>query len=70
VVRSVAISPNGRWILTWSKDKTVRIWQWRWDDLVDLAGKTGRNFSQQEWNLYFPGEPYRQTFPNLPIPGE
>jgi len=70
VVNSVAISPDGRWILTWSKDKTVRVWMWRWDELVALASRLGRNFDRQEWNLYFSGEPYRKTFPDLPIPGE
>ena len=23
----------------------------------------GRNFTLEEWELYFPGEPYRKTFP-------
>jgi len=26
----------------------------------------GRNFSIDEWQLYFPGEPYRKTFAELP----
>jgi hypothetical protein len=43
---------------------------WQWDDLVALAGQAGRNFDRQEWALYFPAEPYRKTFPNLPVPGE
>jgi hypothetical protein len=38
-------------------------------DLMNLARITvGRNFSADEWNLYFPGEPYRMTFPDLPGP--
>jgi hypothetical protein len=26
----------------------------------------GRNLSKEEWEQYFPGEPYRKTFPKLP----
>jgi hypothetical protein len=48
----------------------VQVWRWQWDDLVALAGEVGRNFSQEEWKLYLPGETYRKTFPDLPIPGE
>jgi hypothetical protein len=37
--------------------------------LLDLARITvGRNFSAEEWKLYFPGEKYRKTFPDLPGP--
>jgi hypothetical protein len=39
------------------------------NDLVDLARITaGRNFFADEWQLYFPGEKYRKTFPDLPGP--
>ena len=39
------------------------------NDLVDLArAVVGRNFSRDEWQLYFPGEKYRKTFPDLPGP--
>jgi hypothetical protein len=35
--------------------------------LIDLARITvGRNFTAKEWELYFPGENYRKTFPELP----
>jgi hypothetical protein len=40
------------------------------DDLLVLARITvGRNFSRNEWQLYFPGEKYRKTFPDLPEGG-
>jgi WD40 repeat protein len=29
-----------------------------------------RNFTRGEWHQYFPGEPYRPTFPNLQFPRE
>jgi hypothetical protein len=38
-------------------------------DLMNLARITvGRNFSADEWQLYFPGEQYRKTFADLPGP--
>jgi hypothetical protein len=27
-----------------------------------------RNFSAEEWQLYFPGKKYNKTFPDLPGP--
>ncbi len=68
-VNAVAISPDNRWLITGSDDRTVRLWLLHVSDLIDLARITiGRNFSVDEWNLYFPGEPYRKTFPDLPGP--
>jgi WD40 repeat protein len=29
-----------------------------------------RNFTRKEWREYFPDEPYRATFPDLPVPAE
>jgi hypothetical protein len=38
-------------------------------DLVELArNRVGRNFFADEWQLYFPGQPYRKTFAELPGP--
>jgi WD40 repeat protein len=63
----VAISPDNRWLVTGSKDGTTRLWLLQVNDLIDLARITvGRNFTTEEWMLYFPGEPYRKTFPDLP----
>ena len=68
-IYAVAISPDNRWLVTGSEDKTARLWPLRVEDLVDLARITvGRNFSADEWRLYFPGEKYRKTFPDLPGP--
>jgi hypothetical protein len=48
-------------------DCTARLWPFQVEDLIDLARITvGRNFTAEEWKLYFPGEPYRKTFPDLP----
>jgi WD40 repeat protein len=68
-VTSVGFSPDSHWILTGSADKTARLWLLQLNDLIDLARVTaGRNLSRDEWQLYFPGEKYRKTFPNLPRP--
>src|SRR5271166_168301 len=46
-----------------SDDKTARLWLLQMKDLMNLARITvGRNFSADEWRLYFPGEKYRKTF--------
>jgi hypothetical protein len=68
-VDAVAISADNRWVVTGGKDKTARLWPLQIKDLMDLARFTvGRNFSVEEWNLYFPGEPYQKTLPALPGP--
>jgi WD40 repeat protein/serine/threonine protein kinase len=68
VINDVTISPDGRWLVTGSRDKTARVWQWQWDDLIGIARQVGRNLTSDEWARYLPGEPYRKTFPGLPIP--
>jgi len=67
LMESMAFSPDSRTIATIGNG-TVRIWRWQWDDLVALASQVGRNFDEEEWTYFFPGEPYRKTFPELPIP--
>ena len=68
-VSAVGISPDNHWLVTGSADQTARLWPLQVKDLIDLARITvGRNFTAEEWDLYFPGEPYRKTFPDLPGP--
>jgi len=68
-VMAVAISSDSRWLVTGSADKMARLWLLQMKDLVDLARTiVGRNFFADEWQLYFPGEKYRKTFPDLPGP--
>jgi WD40 repeat protein len=70
-IHAVAISPDGRWLVTGSEDGTARGWPLQVNDLIELARVTaGRNFYTWEWELYFPGKPYRETFAELPRPDE
>ena len=53
-VMAAAISPDNHWAVTGSSDKTARLWLLQVEDLIHLARVTvGRNFSSEEWNLYF-----------------
>jgi WD40 repeat protein len=66
-VSAVAISPDNHWVVTGSSDETARLWLLQMTDLINLARIiSGRNFFNGEWQLYFPGEKYRKTFPDLP----
>ena len=69
IVYAVGFTPDNRWLVTGSLDKTARLWLLQIKDLLNLADVTvGRNFSAEEWKLYFPDEPYHKTFPDLPGP--
>jgi WD40 repeat protein len=65
---------QSHWLVTGSReDKTGRdtvcLGNMRLDELMKLACRTaGRNLTENEWQLYFPGEKYRKTFPDLPGP--
>jgi eukaryotic-like serine/threonine-protein kinase len=71
VLTELGICPDGSCIVTIGENsKSLSIWVWQWDDLVELAADVGRNFDSGEWQQYFPGVPYRKTFPDLPGPDD
>jgi hypothetical protein len=68
-VTAVTISPDDHWLVTASEYGTTLLSPLQVKDLIDLARITvGRNFTAEEWELYFQGEPYHKTFPDLPGP--
>jgi WD40 repeat protein len=64
-INQIVASPDGRWIASRAED--VRVWPLNGADLVSPARHAaGRNFTLDEWALFFPGQPYRRTFIELP----
>ena len=66
-LHSAAFSPDGRYLLTGYDERAAALWLWRSSDLRDQAcARLTRNLSHDEWNRWFPKQPYRQICPNLP----
>ncbi len=66
-IRAAAFSPDGRYLLTGYDERSAALWLWRASDLRDQAcARLTRNLSREEWGRWFPGQPYRQSCPNLP----
>jgi len=66
-ILEITTSADSRWVATRSEDNTIRLWHLHLPDLIALARiTTGRNLFPAEWAQYFPGQPYRKTFPDLP----
>ncbi len=65
----IIFAPDGRWLVTAGWHQSAAMWAWRPEDIVsDACARLNRNFSLDEWNKYFPEEPYRCTCAGLPIP--
>jgi WD40 repeat protein len=52
-VISMAVSPDNRWLVTGSSDKTVRIWDLSIDSLIERARRqAGRELSAEEQSRF------------------
>ncbi len=61
-VISVAFSDNDRTLVSTSWDDTIIFWSLEPSVWIErICQRVGRNFTQAEWEQYFPGEEYRST---------
>jgi WD40 repeat protein len=66
---AAAFSPDGRYLLTRYGVRSAALWLWRSSDLrAEACARLARNLSHEEWERFFPKQPYRRTCPNLPAP--
>jgi len=67
-VRSVVFSPNGKYLATRSEGNAAEVWFCWIEDLIDEAScRLTRNLTYEEWQRFFPNEPYSRTCSKLPI---
>jgi WD40 repeat protein len=73
VIESVALSRDGTHLATASMPEAgvhphlvLQVWTFSQDPLVrEACRRIGRDFTQQEWATYIPGEPYKPTCSRL-----
>jgi WD40 repeat protein len=61
MIYSVAFSPDGKLLAVSSYDALI-LWNltpqsWA----IETCQRVGRNFTRDEWSIYFPNEEYRKT---------
>jgi hypothetical protein len=63
-VLDVEFSPDAKYLARTENDGTVQTWKWTWlprDLIVKACSQLSRNLTREEWQLYLPAEPYRNT---------
>jgi WD40 repeat protein len=66
-VNAVSFSPDGRFVVSGSRDNTVRMHRWRPEDLIaEACSRLTRNLTKGEWRVYLGDEPYQKTCKHLP----
>ncbi len=66
-VTALVFAPDDRWLGVGGSDGVVRLFRVELSELIAAARRAvGRNLTPFEWERYFSGRPYRETFPGLP----
>ena len=56
------VSPDGRWLFG-RNSNSLGVWPLRHEDMLSLCKHLyPEGFTQEEWDTYFPNEPFRNTF--------
>jgi WD40 repeat protein len=67
-IQHLAFSPDSSWVYVIDNDNVLYYFPTSIETLKERACQAaGRNFIINEWERFFPGEPYRKTCENLPV---